>query len=426
MTIATTESRSVKLGDGASDTASVPFVFLDDTDLSVSLVDASGVSTLKTLGVDYEVYGGGGGTGAVRTLSFIPAVGERLVIERQVPYTQGIDYVTNDPFPAEVAEQGLDRLTMQVQQVKDVTDRAFTLSPSVTDTVSLNLIPDAGKLLGWNAAGDALENKDLNALDLGDAVVSDYMAGFLETENEAAAQSYLGIGGGNADTLDGEEGSWYADIPARLGFTPLAEDQAITLPNNDALWGRETGGTPRPLIYRGGDNITYVGTDAQPTILRGSALTLLSRITIPNNVPYQAQDTGGVSRIMAVVRGDNVTQLGDVARNTDIHGATVTVNGGAIWSNSNAPLAISGTLGRQTLPTGFKIQWGYISQINAGSTQNANFSEAFSTVFGCWFNAQDDGAGIDLRLVNLFTTYAQIKNIGGLRADDVRWFAIGV
>ena len=57
----------------------------------------------------------------------IPTNTETVVLRRAVPQTQAIDYIANDPFPAESHEEGLDRATMTLQQVQEELDRSIKI-----------------------------------------------------------------------------------------------------------------------------------------------------------------------------------------------------------------------------------------------------------------------------------------------------------
>lgn len=115
-TVPSAQSRVGYSTNGSTTVFTVPFVFFDDTDLEVILVhNATGAETTLVLTTNYTVIGGAGATGSLTTVSTY-ASGYTLVIQREIPYTQEIDYSPNDGFPAEVNEEGLDRNTMQVQQ----------------------------------------------------------------------------------------------------------------------------------------------------------------------------------------------------------------------------------------------------------------------------------------------------------------------
>ena len=101
-----------------------------DTDLEVIIRSSTGTETTKTLTTHYTVSGAGDASGGNVTFTSgnTPATGETVVIRRGVPQTQAIDYIANDPFPAESHEEGLDRATMTIQQMQEELDRSFKVS----------------------------------------------------------------------------------------------------------------------------------------------------------------------------------------------------------------------------------------------------------------------------------------------------------
>lgn len=166
MTITAQPTRADYNGDGVVTTFTVPFRFLDKSHLQVlRTVVATNVSTVLTLdsvGADgYSVSGAGqpdGGEVTVVTAPLGAPNEERLSILLNMPFTQLIDYIANDSFPAESHERGLDERTLENRQLKEVTDRAIVLPPQTTGVSTQLPGPQALYLLRWNAAENALEN----------------------------------------------------------------------------------------------------------------------------------------------------------------------------------------------------------------------------------------------------------------------------
>lgn len=151
-------------GNGSTTVFSVPYVFFDSTDLSVTLVNnATAVETTQAITTNYTVSGGSAGTGPAAgsvTMATAPASGTTLVIQRNVPYTQEIDYSPNDGFPAEVNEEGLDRTTMLAQQANRRAQQSVrlpaTFDPNGTP-ITLPMGPEPSrKVIGWDQAGTSL------------------------------------------------------------------------------------------------------------------------------------------------------------------------------------------------------------------------------------------------------------------------------
>jgi len=156
MTISTTSNRKDYVATGGQTVFPYDFLILADSDLKVYQE-----GTLLTLTTHYTVSGAGSPSGGNVTLVTGATVSDEIVIIRDMAITQATDYVENDPFPAEVHEDTVDKLTMIVQQFNEQLGRAIKLA--VTSTLSeIDIpLPGANKVIGWNAAGTALELKTI-------------------------------------------------------------------------------------------------------------------------------------------------------------------------------------------------------------------------------------------------------------------------
>lgn len=153
MTVSTTTSKVSYAGNGSTVAFAVNFYFLQNTDLKVTLRSALGVETVKTYGTDYTVSGAGVDSGGTVTMTTAPASGEKLVISRNAPLTQLVDYQPNDPFPATTHEQALDKLTMITQQQQEQLDRA--VKTSISDTITPDQLLDSIATSAANASASA-------------------------------------------------------------------------------------------------------------------------------------------------------------------------------------------------------------------------------------------------------------------------------
>ena len=159
MTISSTTVKNSYLGDGSTSAFSYTFKIFANSDLQVIIRSSTGAETVKTITTHYTVSGAGDANGGSVTFTSgnIPASGETVVIRRAVPQTQSIDYIANDPFPAESHEEGLDRSMMTIQQMQEELDRSFKVSR--TNTISSSEFTDnastrASKTLGFDSSGD--------------------------------------------------------------------------------------------------------------------------------------------------------------------------------------------------------------------------------------------------------------------------------
>lgn len=159
MTISSTTVKNSYSGNGSTTAFAYTFKIFANTDLQVIIRSSTGTETVKTLTTHYTVSGVGDASGGNVTFTSgnTPASGETVVIRRAVPQTQAIDYIANDPFPAESHEEGLDRATMTIQQMQEELDRSFKVSrtntissPEFTDDASTR----ASKTLGFDSEGN--------------------------------------------------------------------------------------------------------------------------------------------------------------------------------------------------------------------------------------------------------------------------------
>lgn len=166
MTISSTTVKNSYSGNGTLDTFNYTFKIFADSDLQVIIRDASATETVKTLTTHYTVTGAGSASGGtiVFTAGNIPSATETVVIRRAVPQTQAIDYIANDPFPAESHEEGLDRAMMTLQQLQEEVDRSIKLSRTNTMNSTEFTVGDterAGKIFGFDSNGELVVSQEL-------------------------------------------------------------------------------------------------------------------------------------------------------------------------------------------------------------------------------------------------------------------------
>jgi hypothetical protein len=166
MTISSTTVRNSYSGDGTTDTFTYNFKIFQDSDIQVIIRSANGTETIKTITTHYTVTDAGvsaGGT-VVFTAGNIPTATETVVLRRNIPQTQAIDYIANDPFPAESHEEGLDRATMAIQQIQEEVTRSLKLSKTNTMTsteFTVGAADRANKILAFDAAGEISVTQEL-------------------------------------------------------------------------------------------------------------------------------------------------------------------------------------------------------------------------------------------------------------------------
>lgn len=107
----------------------IQFKFLDSEDLSVVVIDSTGMSTILTSTSDYTITRDSvTELGSFVTTAAVP-VTSTVKVYRDNALKQQLDYVNSDTFPADSHEAGMDRLTEAIQAVKGIALRAMRVSP---------------------------------------------------------------------------------------------------------------------------------------------------------------------------------------------------------------------------------------------------------------------------------------------------------
>lgn len=197
MTLSTTAARVSLAANGATSTFPFAFKIWAPSNLKVYVRNnATLADTLQTLNADYTIdivtYPA---TGNV-TFAHAPAAGQTVVIVRDMPLTQDLDLIASGTFAAENVEHQLDKLTAEIQTLRELIAR----TPRLPVGTSLNdpALPEprsavANQLLAINATGDGFDLKQPVNLSL--QTVSSFIGTLLDDADAATARATLGVGG---------------------------------------------------------------------------------------------------------------------------------------------------------------------------------------------------------------------------------------
>jgi hypothetical protein len=166
MTISSTTVKNSYSGDSTTTTFTYTFKIFADSDIQVIIRSSTGTETTKTITTHYTVTGAGnsGGGSVIFTGGNIPVTGQTVLLRRNIPQTQAIDYIANDPFPAESHEEGLDRSTMAIQQLQEEVTRSIKLSKTNTMTsteFTVAAADRANKILAFDTNGEISVTQEL-------------------------------------------------------------------------------------------------------------------------------------------------------------------------------------------------------------------------------------------------------------------------
>lgn len=170
MSLTSLTNRNDYTGNGTTNDYDYTFRIFANTDLLVTVRDPdTDVETTLTLATHYTVSGvgdaGGGQIALVNgAFAWLDAEGDlktswHLTIRRVRPLTQTTDIRNQGDFFAETHEDVFDHLVMIAQQQQNELARSLKF-PETSTSAGVNVPePAANKYLGWNAAGNNLENK---------------------------------------------------------------------------------------------------------------------------------------------------------------------------------------------------------------------------------------------------------------------------
>jgi hypothetical protein len=172
MTISATARRAGPYqGNGVATSFSFAFKVFAAADIAVAIADSTGVETLLVLDTDYSVTlnvnqdtSPGGSITYPITGSALPT-GSVLTIVGDLDLDQPLDIPAGGNFNPVALENELDRIVMQIQQLREVIARSVQVSITSNSDPELP-IPDANALIGWNSTGTALQNYTSSAYGL--------------------------------------------------------------------------------------------------------------------------------------------------------------------------------------------------------------------------------------------------------------------
>lgn len=153
---------------GAGVIVAYPFTFkvFARTDLLVVRTDASStVSTTLvldsdysvTLNVDQDATPGGSLSYLVGGVSTALPVGQALTVVGNLPYAQPTDLTNGGAFYPQVIEDALDRVTMLLQQIGEIADRALVVPVGDTGLTELPTVSDrANQMLAFDSTGNVV------------------------------------------------------------------------------------------------------------------------------------------------------------------------------------------------------------------------------------------------------------------------------
>ena len=134
MTVPSTTLRHTYVGSGSAGPFDYDWRIQDKSELQViKSVDATRLETVLVVDVDYTVANVGNDSGGSVTLTSPLFSGEKLSILPSVRFSQEIDLNNQGGYFPQTLEDALDKLTVALKQVKEVSDRSVKASVAYPD-----------------------------------------------------------------------------------------------------------------------------------------------------------------------------------------------------------------------------------------------------------------------------------------------------
>ncbi|MGO3712838.1 hypothetical protein [Alcaligenes aquatilis] len=229
MTVSSEQSRVQYATDGVATSFPVPFRFLQNRDLRVTLVDSEGNEQELSLDTDYSVAGAGQQSGGTLTTTAAYPAGQALLIDRIVSITQETAYQRNDPFPERAHERALDKLTMICQMLASI----FGLTPGSVRRALLLGEADQDGQGAYRANGNRIQNLGKPKLTTDAARLSDILDAVSQLSTDGTGQFVVerlkdSIDPDNGTGMIGHHGQ---PLPRRLIKTVYADTDYGVLAN---------------------------------------------------------------------------------------------------------------------------------------------------------------------------------------------------
>jgi hypothetical protein len=239
---------------------------------------STGVDTELTYTTEYTVSIAADGVGGTVTVSPTVSTLYTQTVYRATTNKQESDYDDYNQFPANTLENDLDKRTLISQETDETLDRTIRLPISSSADATMPA-PVADTYLGWNAAGDGLENKvlpDPSVLVKASQSVAeagtndtDYMTA-LQVKNEvqksgAVAIPVANVTGAQATLTKASASQAEAGSDDATYMTPSKTSIAITA-LAPVLKVKSSGSLSRDLSAAGGD-VSYTGVGFTPKSL---------------------------------------------------------------------------------------------------------------------------------------------------------------
>ena len=417
-------------GNGSTTTFGYGFLVEAGTEIVVTVADAAGAETVKTLTTDYTVSGVGNSAGGDVTFVTAPISTEKVVVTRTIAMTQAIDLQNRKSVVPTVLETAYDKLTRIVQDQNEQLGRSVKVDLfGTTDVAALTVNLNIVAAISSDVTAVSAISTDVTAVAGNIAAVqgADAAATAAGNSETAAALSlaaferiYLGVKS-SPPTVDNAgnaliTGAQYFDSVTNKPFiwttadawSPAVFDAAGAALNSENLSGLASFSAARSNLE--------LGTAAQSAT--GDFATAAQGTKADDAAPLDAPDLTGVPLAQTAAAGTDTRQLATTAF-AKAAAASSAVGVAQTWQDMSASRASNLTVYQNT--TGKPIQ---VNIMYAGDFNSAYFEVSVDN--STWVRIYtDSGDGAPVPMTGVIIPddhYYRSDTSGG--TNDPDWFEL--
>lgn len=252
ITIAANDRRIQYTASGGQTVFPYDFPIFDDGEIAVYRT-RSGATTLLTFSTDYTVSGAGAEAGGDVTLTAGATASDIITIVGAMPNARTTDFQEGGDFLAATINRELDRLQIQVQELRNRLDRTVRLEV-FDDPQSFDALPVKSARASKYAAFDASGQLVPTAGTTSDLIATPFIETLLDDATAADARATLGVPAAS------ESAAGIAELATQTETNTGTDDARIVTPLKLATYARWSDILPRSYIA--GLTLSNNGSDA--------------------------------------------------------------------------------------------------------------------------------------------------------------------
>ncbi len=354
MTVSSTVVRNSYAGDNSTTQFTYTFPIHSTSELKVILRSSAGVETVQTLNSDFTI--NDTGTGGTVTFTTAPATGVSVVLLRDTNLTQDVDYIANDPFPAETHEGALDKIVLSVQELQEEIDRSIKVSrtaPINNSQITDDATARAGKLLGFANDGQSLDatidgsQVSVNATNAANSAAAAATSATNAENAKTAALAAQAAAEAALDTFDDDFLGAKASDPSVDNDGNALTDGALYFDTtNNVMKVYDLGGTQWKQLVPTNSQQTNIDAAVSNATNINAVATNISNINSVNSNATNINTLAGISNLSTlgtnatavVTAGNNITGINSFADRYRVssNSPSTSLDAGDLWFDTTA------------------------------------------------------------------------------------------